>query len=151
LSVLPSNSELKPASHATWLATRTDDNFDAARVIGNLKRARHFVDESLLQQYGQSGQPPINLKEVSLLAPWLESLSFPFVDYESFAKIRDKPRYVSILTFTTPAIACTGDVAFLEVWTEDGRHANMGAWWWIQMRLDEGIWKSDWKHIRAIS
>jgi hypothetical protein len=151
LSVLPDRSELKPRSYATWHSTRTDDYFDAARALEYLKRERYAADESLLHRYGQPNQPPINLDNIASIAPWIESLGIPFVEYTSFAKIRKVPRYIGILTFTMPVISEAGEAAFVEVWTEDGRYSQMGMWWWIQLRFEEGTWTSDWRHVHAIS
>jgi hypothetical protein len=93
------------------------------------------VDESLLRSYARihKSHTAIDLRGVAEMAPWIECLDDPFVEYASFRKLRENPHYIGILTFTTPAISDNGDVAFLEVWTEDGRFAQMGTWWWVDM------------------
>jgi hypothetical protein len=151
--VVPNPEALKPRSFATWVSTRQDDDFDADSSIPYLRREGTDVDESLLRRYGRLHRMPnsVDLRGITSIAPWIECLDVPFVEYASFAKIRENPRFVEILTFTTPAVTESGDAAFLEVWTEDGRYPQMGLWWWIQMGRTDGRWTPVWKHMHAIS
>jgi len=151
LSVIPETSEFRPASYATWASTRDEDDFDATGVIDYLKREGRDVVESLIHKYGESNPTPVALQEIESIAPWIECLPVSFVEYQSFRQLRENPKYIEILTFTTPVLADTNDLAFLEVWEEDGRYSNMGTWWWMQMRLVDGSWKPDWQQIHAIS
>ncbi len=151
LSVIPDTFGFKTASYATWATTREEDDFDAARIIDYLKREGRAVEESLLQKYGESSPTQIPLLELSAMAPWIECLPASFVDYKSFQPLRKIPKYIEILTFTTPVFADSQDLAFLEVWEEDGRYSNMGTWWWMQMHRVDGAWKPDWQHVHAIS
>ncbi|MEZ6096004.1 MAG: hypothetical protein R3C03_17570 [Pirellulaceae bacterium] len=120
---------------------RDEDDFNASSVIKYLKREGHDVEETLVQKYGESSPEPIPLREIESIAPWIECLPESFVEYQSFRQLRENPKYIEILTFTTPVLTDTRDVAFLEVWEEDGRYSNMGTWWWMQMRLADGSWK----------
>jgi hypothetical protein len=57
----------------------------------------------------------------------LTSFNSPFVGYQSLASPQAEARFIAIFTFTTPAFSRDGKSAFLEVWTEDGQYARMGA------------------------
>ena len=150
-SVLPDPATLQPSSYATWASTRREDEFDAASVIRYLRREGHEPHEALLTQYGKLSRNVIGLREINTFAPWLECVGTRFVNYASFQQLRETPRFVEILTFTTPAVSPARDLAFLEVWTEDGRYPEMGMWWWIHLRYTKEGWRPDWRHIHAIS
>jgi hypothetical protein len=151
--VVPSDRARKPLSYATWNATRQDDEFDLESTCRYLTAKGINVDEALLRRYARihESHVAIDLCGLTAIAPWIECLDEPFVEYSSFRKLRETPRYVEILTFTTPAISEEGDSGFLEVWTEDGRYAQMGSWWWIQLQLKYGRWTLDWMNIHAMS
>lgn len=117
---------LRPASYATWDFTCPEDEFDLATAIPYLRREGYDVDEELLCSYSQQNRKPIGTRGISLVAPWIECVGLAFVDYASFRQLGETPRYVGILTFTTPVISERGDSAFLEVCTEDGRYAQVG-------------------------
>jgi hypothetical protein len=140
-SIVPAPTTSKPDAYATWMSTREDEFFNAESSARFLRRAGTTVDDSLLQQYAQVNRrsDPVDLRGITLVAPWIACLNVPFIDYSSFRKFREPPRYEGILTFTTPAISAPGDVAFFELWTEDGTYAQMGSWQWVQMRCKHGI------------
>jgi hypothetical protein len=85
------------------------------------------------------------------IVPWIDCLDHAFVDYSSFNLLRVQPKYRGILTFTTPAFSDGGKLAFLEVWTEDGRFEQMGWWIWLQMRKTDAGWSLDWKRWHTMS
>jgi hypothetical protein len=151
--VIPTQSVRKPNSYATWRATRHDDEFDAESSIRYLRSEGIDVDDRLLRRYAQvhADHNGITLQELPKIAPWIDRLDEPFIEYASFRKLRETPRYIEIITFTTPAISEDGESGFLELWTEDGRYAQMGSWWWVQMRLKDDNWTVDWMNLHAIS
>ncbi len=151
--VIPTETAREPNSYATWRATRHDDEFDAESSIRYLRREGNNVDDALLHRYTQihADHTAIDLRELPTIAPWIDRLDDAFIEYASFRKLRETPRYIEILTFTTPAISENGELGFLELWTEDGRYAQMGCWWWVQMRLKDGRWTLDWMNMHSIS
>lgn len=118
-----------------------------------LRSECHDVNDVLLCQYSdiQHRHSPLGLSTISRQAPWIECLNSVFVNYNSFRKLRISPRHDAIITFTTPAISHDGKSAFVEVWTEDGRHPEMGRWWYLQMKLIERQWSLDWMSLHRIS
>ncbi len=151
--VIPSETARETKSYATWRATRHDDDFEVESSIRYLRTEGDGFDELLLRRYAQlhANHTAIDLGELPTVAPWIDRLDDPFVEYASFRKLRESPRYVEIITFTTPAISENGKVGFLELWTEDGRYAQMGFWWWVQLRLKDDRWTLDWMNMHAIS
>jgi len=151
--VIPSEAQRKPKSYATWRETRQDDEFDVESSIQYLRNEGDHVDERLLHRYAQIhlNHTAFDLREITTIAPWIDRIADPFVDYASFRKLREAPRYIEVITFTTPAISENGEVGFLELWTEDGRYAQMGFWWWVQMRRKDGRWALDWMNMHSIS
>ena len=150
-TVIDNAAELDDASYATWATTRAVVDFDARRAVEYLEHQGCSVENSLLHQYARSQSTVIALHQIEAVAPWIECLPTRFVDYETLEQLRKVRTYVGILTFTTPAIAPGGNVAFLEVWVEDGRYSQMGTCWWIQLRLNNAQWEPDWRQIHAIS
>lgn len=151
--VVPNQTARKPNSYATWIATRHDDEFDAESSIRYLRSEGIDVDDQFLRRYAQvhADHHAITLQELPKIAPWIDRLGDPFIEYASFRKLRETPRYIEIITFTTPAFSEDGELGFLELWIEDGRYAQMGSWWWIQMRLQNCRWIVDWMNLHAIS
>lgn len=143
-----------PASrYCTWKTTRWDDDFDFPTTLRYLRAEGDDPDEMLLQRYAalHKQHKPIDLSGIHELASWIDALEDDFVNYSSFRRVRAAFTYSKIVTFTTPAISESEDLAFLELWTEDGRYAQMGYWWWLQMRLTNGSWRVDWKNMHAMS
>ncbi|MBL8872485.1 MAG: hypothetical protein JNK90_22100 [Planctomycetaceae bacterium] len=137
----------------TWRTTRWDDDFDLSSTLRYLRAEGDDPDELLLQRYAALHEQhiTIDLAGIGKQASWIELLEDEFVDYASFRHIRETNAYSTIVTFTTPAISDSKDLAFLELWTEDGRYAQMGCWWWLQMRLTSRGWNVDWKNMHAMS
>lgn len=151
--IVGSAANLAPLSCATWCETRHDDDFDADSAIKYLRVEGRDVDESLIHAYQEVHRhhTSVSVSEITTFAPWIDCLNRAFVEYASFRPLRVEPRYIEIITFTTPAISDDGTLAFLELWTENGSHAQMGVWWWLQMRRTDGPWTLHWKHMHAIS
>ena len=143
----------RPLSYATWNETRHDDEFEPDSAIRYLRSEGHDVDESLLHAYFNVHRQhePSPLSDIAAVAPWIECLDDAFVDYQSFKPLRKNTRYSEILTFSTPAWSDDGTLAFFELWTENGRYAQMGFWWWVQMRLTDSGWMLDWKNMHSLS
>ncbi|MFM7517889.1 MAG: hypothetical protein ACKO3V_13180 [Pirellula sp.] len=143
-----------PASrYCTWKTTRWDDEFDLPTTLRYLRAESDNPDELLLQQYADlhKQHEPIELAGIHTLAPWIDSLEHDFIDYSSFRLTRENMTYSTIATFTTPAVSESNDQAFLEVWTEDGRYAQMGFWWWLQLRFTRTGWIVEWENMHSIS
>lgn len=151
--VIGNHENATPKTFATWKETRHDDDFELHSTIAYLRSEGHEVDESLLSAYAELhlNHSPLLLAGMPDITPWLICLDRVFDDYDSFAPLRVEPRFIEIFTFTTPAFSNDRKLAFLEVWTEDGRYAQMGFWWWLQMRSTGGVWSVDWKNMHAIS
>jgi hypothetical protein len=147
-------SRQTPKSYATWNETTQDEEFEHPESTSKYLRGEGFeVDEELLFAYRDVHRhhTPVALAEIAKRAPWLACLDVAFVNYQSFRPLRVHPEYRGIITFTTPAVARNGKLAFLELWTEDGRYAQMGFWWWLQMRMTDDKWSVEWKHMHALS
>ena len=144
---------LKPRSYATWKETRRDLEFDSDGTLQFLRKNGHDVKDSLIHKYRDihKKHKPISLSGISKLAPWLHSLDESFKSYSSMRALRRVTKYTEIMTFTTPAVSSDGTVAFLELWTEDGQYAQMGSWYWLQMRLKNHAWFLDWRPMHSIS
>lgn len=152
-AVLGNLEYASPRTYATWQETRRDDLFEPHATISLLRAKRFAVHDELLIAYAaiQKQHTPLSLAKINKLLRWLTAVNTAFVGYQSFVPLRAEARYIAIFTFTTPAFSQDGNLAFLEVWTEDGRYTRMGAWWWLQMRLTSTGWSVDWKYMHAMS
>lgn len=150
---LPIATPQKPKSYATWCETCHDSQFEVESTIRYLRRKRIECDELLLHQYAQThaNHTAFDLRRITKIAPWIDRLDDSFVNYASIRKLHKASCHVGIITFTTPAISKTGDVGFLEVWTEDGRKPQMGSARWLQLRRKQDRWTLDWMHMFRIS
>lgn len=152
-AVLGNLEYARPKTYATWQETRRDDRFEPHATISTLRSKRYAVDDELLINYAAIHQQhsPLSLAKINKSLPWLTAVNRVFEGYQSFAPLQAEAQFIAIFTFTTPAFSQDNKLAFLEVWTEDGRYARMGAWWWLQMRLTPTGWSVDWKYMHTMS
>ena len=151
--VVVGHAKASPLFYATWSETTRDPDFEPKSTIRLLRSEGCDVDDSLIHRYAELHQEhsTISLIGIDEFAPWLIGLDRTFVDYDSFRSLRAEFRFVEVLTFTTPAVSDDGRCAFLEIWTEDGRHSHRGCWYWLQLRRADFGWKLDWKNLHALS
>ncbi|MEM7385856.1 MAG: hypothetical protein AAF514_13010 [Verrucomicrobiota bacterium] len=143
-AVLSADPTLCEEQFATWLRSVPDDVFDVETTAWFLREKGRPIDRALLEGYAESQLKAIPLRRIWKVASWIKPLNETFRDDRSLEKLREREEFAGILTFTTPAFSADGRRAFLEVWTENGAHAQMGQWFWVLLNKEESGWTPVW-------